>query len=63
MLIAKRLAQQWSKEQVSLESQELKFKFEKVKKETQEDKVARSKAVWLGGLKAARDNMRKQSGH
>jgi hypothetical protein len=66
MLIAKRLAQQWSKEAVTLDSQELKFEFKKVpvkKEPTQEDKVARSKAIWLGGLKAARDNMRQQRGH
>lgn len=54
MRVAQRLQQQWSKKQVSLKDQEIKFEFKKTVPLTREEKIARSKAIWMGGVEAAK---------
>lgn len=49
MRIAQRIHQQWSKKAISLKDEEIKFVFKKVHKLTQEERIAQSKAIWMGG--------------
>ena len=54
MRIAQRVHQQWNnKTVVGVDDQRVQFEMKKVVELTQEEKVARSKAIWKGGVKAA----------
>lgn len=50
MRIAQRVQQQYSKKPISLKDQIVQF--ETAKSLSMEDRVARSKAIWMGGIKA-----------
>lgn len=55
MRVAQRIQQQWAKKgaEISLDQQKITFKKEPVKpKKTLAQRVAASKAAWMGGLKA-----------
>jgi hypothetical protein len=49
MRVAQRIHQQWSKKTVSLKDEEIKFVFKQARKLTQEERIAQSKAIWMGG--------------
>jgi hypothetical protein len=50
MRVAQRVQQQWSKKCVTIEDQKLQIKITKVRELTKEEKIARSKAIWIGGI-------------
>ena len=52
MRIAQRIQAQWSKKPATLKDQIIEFEQKKAESKPM-DPVARSKAIWLGGLKAA----------
>lgn len=50
MRVAQRIQQQWSKKPVSLKDQKIEFVFKKAPKPlTREERIAQSKAIWMGG--------------
>jgi hypothetical protein len=57
MRIAQRIQQQWSKNtgQITLEGQRIRWNVDDAPKKTLEERVAESKAVWIGGVKAAQE--------
>jgi hypothetical protein len=60
MRIAQRMHQQWSKKSVSMEDQRITFTFGQKKGLSMEERVAKSKAAWMGGVKAYKDAIIKQ---
>lgn len=49
MRVAQRIQQQWSKKPISLKDQQIEFVFKKARKLTREERIAQSKAIWMGG--------------
>lgn len=50
MRVAQRVQQQWSKKPISIDDQKLTLKVVKTRPLSREEKIARSKAVWMGGI-------------
>lgn len=53
MRVAQRVHSQWNKKPVSLKDQIIDFNLSASAEETREAKIARSKAIWMGGVRAA----------
>ena len=49
MRVAQRIHQQWSKGQISLKDENIEFVFKKATKLSKEERIAQSKAIWMGG--------------
>ena len=61
MRIAQRITQQWSKKKTSLKDQRVTFTLAQKDKRpdlTAEERIAHSKATWMGGVKAYQENKR-----
>jgi len=64
MRIAQRIHQQWSKRVVEMNDQRITFTFgskQPLSAEEREKRIARSKAVWMGGVKAYQEQARQEA--